>query len=473
MANAAQAGHMEHATAGSCEPQEAHNTMKQGEQGETPAIAGLRRAQETVQENHAESGSLTRMPAKLPPSLEQRFDLLDGSDLGEGSVAVVRRIQDKRDGQVLALKVMEKHPLLIRNMAQQVHREVKLQNTMRHPNVLRLFDFLEDDTHIYMLLELAGHGGLLGLMRRFSGGHLSEAVAGWLYAQIVEGVDYLHGQGCAHRDLKPDNILLGQSYCPKVSDFGWCVDMNEGSPRMTTCGTLDYMAPEVLLNEGHDMAVDLWSLGVMLYEMLSGHTPFMCTRSRSSEEFIEKVNKVEYPFPPWFSNEACHLVHCLLQRQPSHRIITSRVLSHQWIGKFYTTPKQAGRPPLIEPPKASEEVTAAGIEGTSGSMVLLAASSTTAQQPVAHPVAVAVPSTAPTVLSAPPACCRVAKSHSRSELLSSPPPRSNQGTQFSVASRRPSAAEMACLADYGSWDGSPKPCPAALRFTRFRSIWIV
>lgn len=312
--------------------------------GETPALAwaeGLKRArEESAQDGAAVShegtgGSLTRMPSRLPPNLERHFELVEGSDLGEGSVAVVRRVRDKRDGQIMALKVMEKHPLLIRNMAQQVHREVKLQSAMKHPNILRLFDFLEDDTHIFMLLELAGCGGLLGLMQSQPKGRLCEGLGGWLYGQIVEGVNYLHGQGCVHRDLKPDNILLGDACCPKVCDFGWCADLNDGTgPRRTTCGTLDYMAPEVLLNEGHGLPVDLWSLGILLYEMLAGHTPFVCMSSRSSEEFVANVTKVDYPFPPWFSNEVCHLVHCLLQRQPSHRWTTQQVLGHCWVTRL-------------------------------------------------------------------------------------------------------------------------------------------
>lgn len=389
-----------------------------------------------AQEVRKDSTSLTTMPARLPPSLEQQFELVEGNDLGEGSVAIVRRIRDRRDGSVLALKVMEKHPLLIRNMAQQVHREVRLQIAMKHPNVLRLLDFLEDDTHIYMLLELATCGGLLHFMHRHPNGRLSEAVGGWLFAQIVEGVSYLHGKGCIHRDLKPDNILLGDAYCPKVSDFGWCADLADGGPRRTTCGTLDYMAPEVLLNEGHGLPVDLWSLGVLLYEILSGHTPFLCTLARSSEEFMEKVVKVEYPFPPWFSNEACHLVHCMLQRQPAHRWLTQQVLGHPWVHRHYTAPQQAGRPPRIDPLRDVEPFPKG-------------------PQPTTSPTAAAAAAAAAAGAGAPAAASTgIAKSLSRPELLAAQPRASayastlptslTRGAAASQGSRRPSSPPVAC-----------------------------
>merc|ERR1719428_1253921 len=124
----------------------------------------------------------------LQQSLERHFELVaDHNDLGEGSFAIVRRIRDKRNARILALKVMEKHPLLIRNMVQQVHREVKLQSACKHPNILRLFDFLEDDTHIYMLLEFAGFGVLAELMARSPGRRLTEVHGGWIFGQVVDG----------------------------------------------------------------------------------------------------------------------------------------------------------------------------------------------------------------------------------------------------------------------------------------------
>mmetsp|Transcript_66640 Transcript_66640/g.167956 ORF Transcript_66640/g.167956 Transcript_66640/m.167956 type:complete len:491 (+) Transcript_66640:109-1581(+) len=292
----------------------------------------------------SKSSCLTRWPDKLPLALEQRFSVAQGGDpLGEGSLAVVHRVHDRGDGRPFALKVMEKHPLLIRNLGTQARREISFQSAIQHPNVLRLNEFMEDETHIYMLLEFASGGGLTGFLQQHPGNRLQDEAAAWLFAQIVEGVGYMHSVGCIHRDLKPDNILLGDGCCPKISDFGWCAEVGDGALRKTMCGTVHYMAPEVLLSEGHNLPADLWSLGVLLYEFLAGHSPFAW--STTSADLADKVSKVEYPFPPWFAHEACHLVHCLMQRHPPHRWASPYVLQHPWITKHYMDPKRVGQQP--------------------------------------------------------------------------------------------------------------------------------
>ncbi|CAL1135054.1 unnamed protein product [Cladocopium goreaui] len=276
--------------------------------------------------------SLTRMPAQLPSSITSSFDL-EGR-LGTGAVAQVLRLRQRKTGMKLALKVIEKHPLKIRGMLPQVEREVKIHGLMRHPNVLRLFHCVQDESHLYMILELA-ESSLRTLMMKQPLQRLKEPLAAALFKQIVDGVQHIHRKRCAHRDLKPENILLA-GLCPKICDFGWCADQlleSEPRRRRTTCGSHQYMAPEVLFSEGHGKEVDLWSLGVLLYELLSGVTPFLAAGNGKS--FQQKVHMVEYPCPPWFSHEACHLVRGLLQRLPQHRRPLTEVLRHPWLQKYF------------------------------------------------------------------------------------------------------------------------------------------
>eukprot|EP00444_Apocalathium_aciculiferum_P012298 CAMPEP_0183469828 /NCGR_PEP_ID=MMETSP0370-20130417/155194_1 /TAXON_ID=268820 /ORGANISM="Peridinium aciculiferum, Strain PAER-2" /LENGTH=478 /DNA_ID=CAMNT_0025662317 /DNA_START=19 /DNA_END=1456 /DNA_ORIENTATION=- len=301
--------------------------------GEGPVVEGADARQGEGQAAAAgaeASGCLSRWPLRLPPSLEGRF-FIGGpeSALGEGSLALVRRCTAREDDRAAALKVMEKHPLVLRSLDTQVRREIVFQSAMRHPNVLQLQEFMEDDSHIYMVLEYAPCGGLVSLLKQQPGRRLNEQFGAWLFGQITSGMAYVHACGCIHRDLKPDNILLGERCAPKVSDFGWCAEVGEGAARKTMCGTLGYMAPEVIFSEGHGLPADAWSLGVLLYEVIAGHTPFAW--STSSDDLAKKVGKVEYPFPPWFSADLRQLVHCMLQRNPLHRWAPLHVLSHPWI----------------------------------------------------------------------------------------------------------------------------------------------
>eukprot|EP00928_Gymnodinium_smaydae_P026316 TRINITY_DN20709_c1_g5_i1.p1 TRINITY_DN20709_c1_g5~~TRINITY_DN20709_c1_g5_i1.p1 ORF type:complete len:566 (-),score=79.11 TRINITY_DN20709_c1_g5_i1:20-1645(-) len=232
-------------------------------------------------------------------------------------------------GEAAALKVVEKHPLAIRNMLPQLQREVRIQGAIQHPRVLRLLSCVEDEHYVYMLLEYCAGGSLRNLSTRLPGARFPEVLASKYFAQILQGVDFLHSCGCIHRDLKPDNILLNHADEVRICDFGWSAEVRAERALRTTCGTPSYWAPEIFEGQPQSAPVDLWALGNLVYELLVGHPPFW----GNSEELRAKVLSVDLRFPPGLlSREAINVMYCLLQRDPWSRVPAGRLLAeHPWV----------------------------------------------------------------------------------------------------------------------------------------------
>lgn len=296
-------------------PASASKVQRQASDGARPSPAPI-------------SISLTKPPPDLPPQLRDRYDA-DGALLGEGAFAVVRRLVCRRTGSPVALKVVEKYPLHIRNMLAQLQREVRIQGRLQHRHILRLLQCVEDDSYVYMVLEHCSGGSLRSLCAKRQPAVLPEATAARYFAQICQGVDFLHQSGCIHRDLKPENMLLSESDEVRICDFGWSAEVQLEEALKTTCGTPHYWAPEIFEGASQDVSVDLWALGTLVYEVLVGHAPFW----GSSEELRRKVLSVDLRYPrDKLSNEAIHLFHCLLQRQPKERWPAKRLLmEHSWV----------------------------------------------------------------------------------------------------------------------------------------------
>jgi hypothetical protein len=272
--------------------------------------------------------SLTRLPEELPPQIREDFEV-DMSVLGEGAYAAVRRLRHRQSGNLVALKVVEKYPLLIRNMLPQLHREVGLQGRLRHRNILQLLSCFEDETHVYMMLDYCAGGSLRMLASVQPEGRFPEGQAAWLFTQILVGVDFMHQSGVVHRDLKHENILLTANSEVRICDFGWSAEVQVEKALLTTCGTPHIWAPEIFEGMPQSFGTDLWALGNLIYELLLGHQPFW----GSMEEIRLKVLSVDLRYPPeLLSQSATHLFHCLLQRDPRCRISAFQLLTeHPWI----------------------------------------------------------------------------------------------------------------------------------------------
>jgi len=141
----------------------------------------------------------------------------------------------------------------------------------------------------------------------------------------------MHKQGLIHRDIKPENILIKEGNIIKICDFGWCVQSDANNMRNTFCGTLEYMAPEMISNKAHNHTLDIWSLGILLYELVHGKAPFTGSHPR---EISEKIMKGTIRFKPGLTDEFKDLVTKILKFDTSERIPLIKVFDHPWVRNF-------------------------------------------------------------------------------------------------------------------------------------------
>jgi len=304
--------------------------------------------------------SISQNPKVLPAEVLAEFDPLGEQPIGEGAFAVVRLVRCKRTGERFALKCLEKYQLQIRHMTPQMYDEVKIQKAMGAcSNIVKLLRVFDNQEHLCMLLEYCEKGPLHSYVEKAPGGRLQEADAAFYVEQIARGVDFMHQHSCLHRDLKLGNMLLTDRNQLKIADFGWSAEMHSDRQLKTTCGTSAYWAPELWEKGLQDVGVDLWAVGCMIYAILAGHLPFF---GQDDREVSRKVLAMEFVFPPWFSNEACHATHLMLKREARRRMRCKALLAHPWLRKYALGPlpmaEPRAPPPLaVSPPGEGSEET--------------------------------------------------------------------------------------------------------------------
>lgn len=175
-------------------------------------------------------------------------------------------------------------------------------------------------------------------------GKFPESRAARYIYQLTDALVYLHSKNVIHRDIKPENLLLSRKDELKIADFGWSVHDSAKSRRQTLCGTLDYLAPEMVEGKKHDFTVDVWSMGVLTYEFLVGNAPF---EAEGHQATYQRISSVDLHFPGHVTAEARDFISKLLVKEPSRRMALTEALKHPFLAKRQTEELQA-QPPAHE-----------------------------------------------------------------------------------------------------------------------------
>lgn len=283
------------------------------------------------------------------PKIAGLYDL--GDTLGRGHFAVVKLARHVFTGEQVAVKVIDKTKLDDVSRAH-LFQEVRCMKLVQHPNVVRLYEVIDTQTKLYLILEYGDGGDMYDYIMKHDHG-VDEQAARKYFRQIVHAIWYCHKLHVVHRDLKPENVVFFEKLeMVKLTDFGFSNKFCPGQKLETSCGSLAYSAPEILLGDSYDAPkVDVWSLGVILYMLVCGHAPF---QEANDSETLTMIMDCKYTIPPYVSEECKRLIARMLVRDPDKRATLEEMAADPWLVSG-DAPQPADHLPLIHREHLPEE----------------------------------------------------------------------------------------------------------------------
>ncbi|KAG0209383.1 hypothetical protein BGX28_010371 [Mortierella sp. GBA30] len=281
----------------------------------------------------------------MPPAATTRRGNMFGpylllQTLGEGEFAKVKLGMHAETGDEVAIKLIRRQSVDNTPRINKIGREIAVLRTIRHPNIIALFDVIETERYIGIVIEYASGGELFDhiLAHRY----LKERDACRLFAQLMSGVHYLHSKHIVHRDLKLENLLLDRNRNIIITDFGFANQFDSSSRDLmsTSCGSPCYAAPELVISDGLYVGtgVDIWSCGVILYAMLAGYLPFDDDPSNPDGDNINQLYNyilvTTLVFPDYISHDAQDLLRMMLVPDPARRCNMKRIMAHRWLRPY-------------------------------------------------------------------------------------------------------------------------------------------
>ena len=247
--------------------------------------------------------------------------------VGEGAFSVVKLAFHEELHQYFACKIVPRNRVISQDLEERFEIEIRVNQQLHHPGIVQIIDLLKDDMNYYIFMEFCPNGELFRYI--IDRQRLSEPEAQVIFLEILDALRYLHVVGVAHRDLKPENLLLDPTGHIKISDFGLSRFVGPGGMVSTPCGSPCYASPECLSGDPYDgRNSDIWSLGVILYAMVTGQLPWT---KRNQTQLFNQIKKGEYTIPRFLSQNCKNIIKGLLCVDLSQRLTIDETLNHPWM----------------------------------------------------------------------------------------------------------------------------------------------
>jgi len=255
-------------------------------------------------------------------------------ELGAGSFGHVYLVIHKVTKVQYAIKAIDKRNKTNQEEKPYFRREIEVMYKIHHPNVVKLYGHFEDNNYCYFIMEYISKGNVYGLIPQDKKKRINNQIVASLMKDVISAVYYLHNMKppIIHRDIKPENVLLADGLVAKLTDFGWSNYMQEDEKRTTVCGTPIYLAPEIIKEQGHDEKVDIWCIGVLLFELITGNVPF---QGNDIDTLKENILHLKIVWPKDINIDAKSVIKKILKSEPSARISLEEILQQPFFTKYF------------------------------------------------------------------------------------------------------------------------------------------
>ena len=249
--------------------------------------------------------------------------------IGTGAFGKVWLVKHYNTHKIYCIKIISKRNIIEQKLINQLNQEISIMYQINHPNSIKLYNHFEENERIYLIMEYAPNSSIFFYLKKNSNINISQKLQ--FFRDTCSIIKYLHSKHIVHRDIKPENLLLDKNYRIKLCDYGWATYLQPGEKIKTFCGTFEYAAPEILKKIEYDEKVDIWSLGILLFELLTGYTPF---KGKTNDEKYYNICKGLINWPKDINKEAKNLISKILKLNPKDRLNIDDILKHKLFNDF-------------------------------------------------------------------------------------------------------------------------------------------